>query len=117
LGVLGIPLKRPKRGLFGALWRESEGVRRRVSKGLRSGRRKKEGFGGRKGFLALPKELKEGVWGSEELEEAIEGKKKGWKREGKGLRGKIFRESFGKPLDRQIRQGPPSQKATGVGLN
>ena len=52
-----------------------------------------------------------------ELEEEVEGEKKGVGRWVQGLRGKIFRESFGKPLDRQTRQGPPSQKATGVGLN
>ena len=36
---------------------------------------------------------------------------------GEGLEGEDFPGKFGKPPDRQIRQGPPSLKATGVGLN
>jgi len=38
------------------------------------------------------------------------GGKKGVREGTKGLRGKIFRENFGKPPDRQIRQGPYSPK-------
>jgi len=45
----------------------------------------------------------------EELEERIEGRKKGG-REGEGLEGEDFPGKFGKPPDRQIRQGPPSPK-------
>jgi len=47
------PLKRAKNGLLGTLWRDSEGVRKRADRGLRRGRREKEGFGGRKGFFGL----------------------------------------------------------------
>jgi len=39
LGVLGVPLKRPKKGCFlgllGTLWRDSEGVRRESDRVLR----------------------------------------------------------------------------------
>jgi len=35
LGVSGIPLKRAVLGLLAALWRDSEGVRRRADRGLR----------------------------------------------------------------------------------
>jgi len=44
-----------------------------------------------------------------ELEEEVEGRKrgvKGWE----GLEGEDFPGKFGKPPDRQIRQGPPSPK-------
>ena len=36
---------------------------------------------------------------------------------GKELEGEDFPGKFGKPPDRQTRQGPSSLKATGVGLN
>ena len=46
---------------------------------------------------AWARELEEGVWRGEELEEIVEEEKKGRKGVGKGLRGKIFRENSGNP--------------------
>ena len=48
-------------GLLEGLVRDSEGVRRGSDRGLRRGKRKKEGFGVEKAFLAWPKELVGGV--------------------------------------------------------
>ena len=73
--------------------------------GLRGGK------GGRKGEKPDLESCGAGFKGVRGLKGRCEEEKKEWKRVGKGLRGKIFRESFGKPPDRQIRQGPPSQKA------
>jgi len=43
------PLKRPKKGLLGTLWRESEGVRRGFDRGLEEVGREEREKRGRKG--------------------------------------------------------------------
>jgi len=57
LGTFEGRAKTPKKALFRALWRDSEGVRREAIRSLWRVRREKESFEGRKAFLALPREL------------------------------------------------------------
>jgi len=74
------PLKRPKKGILGTLWRDSEGVQRGSDSDLRKGWKGKEEFGGVKRGLREVERVKRPDL--ESWREAFEG----WKNWRKGSR-------------------------------